>query len=150
MFLIPVSRESRDVARSFDRLFDEAFGNFFGGPAVAGSRGEAAARSPALDVAESDRAYTVKLEMPGVKKEDVKVTIDGKRVSVSAQSESAEEKKEGDRIVYRERSVASYSRSFTLPVEMDQAGASAKLEHGVLTLELPKRGTTAAAQLTIN
>jgi HSP20 family protein len=146
MFLVPVARESRDLSRSFDRLFDEAFGIFLGTPAP---RGEAAARSPALDVAESDRAYTVKLEMPGVKKEDIKVTIEGKRVAVSAHSESADEKKEGDRVVYRERSVASYARSFTLPVDVDQAGASAKLEHGVLTLGLPKRGA-AAAQLTIN
>jgi HSP20 family protein len=149
MFLVPVSRESRQLARSFDRLFDEAFGNFLGTP-VAGPRGEAASRSPALDVTESDRAYTVQLEMPGVKKEDIKVTIEGKRVSVAAQSESTEEKKEGDRIVYRERSVASYARSFTLPVEVDQDSANAKLEHGVLTLELPKRGAAAVARLTIN
>jgi len=74
----------------------------------------------------------------------------GKRVSVAAQSESTEEKKEGDRIVYRERSVASYARSFTLPVEVDQDSANAKLEHGVLTLELPKRGAAAVARLTIN
>ncbi|MBL8343122.1 MAG: Hsp20/alpha crystallin family protein [Rubrivivax sp.] len=150
MFLVPVSRESRDIARSVDRLFDEAFGGFFGAPATAGPRGETAARSPALDVAESDRAYTVKLEMPGVKKEDIKVTIEGKRISLSAHSESAQEKKEGDRVVYRERSVASYARSFTLPVDVDQAGAGARLENGVLTLELPKRGAGAAAQLTVN
>jgi HSP20 family protein len=108
------------------------------------------ARSPALDVAESDLAYRVKLDVPGVKKENVKVTIDGRRVSVQAESASEAEQKEGDRIVYRERSISSYSRSFTLPVEVDQASASAKLEDGVLALDLPKRGATAAAQLTIN
>jgi HSP20 family protein len=147
MFLVPLTRESREMARSFDRLFDDAFGGFFGTPAS--PRAEAA-RSPALDVAESDRGYTVKLEMPGVKKEDVKVTVDGRRVTVQAQSQSEEEKKEGDRIVYRERSMASYARSFTLPVEVDQGGASAKLENGVLALELPKRGAAASAQLTVS
>ena len=146
MFLVPMTRESRDLARSFDRLFDDAFGGFLGTPAA---RGEGAARSPALDVTESDRAYTVKLEMPGVKKEDVKLTVDGRLVSVQASSETTEEKKEGDRVIYRERSSTSYARSFTLPVEVDQAGANAKLEHGVLTLELPKRGAAAAAKIEI-
>lgn len=148
MFLVPMTRESRDLARSFDRLFDDAFGGLFAGTPA--SRGEVAARSPALDVAESDRAYTVKLDMPGVKKEDVKVTVDGRRVSVQAQTETREEKKEGDRVIYRERSMASYARSFSLPAELDQAGAVAKLEHGVLTLELPKRGAPAAAQIAIS
>jgi HSP20 family protein len=107
-------------------------------------------RSPALDVAESDLAYRVKLDVPGVKKEDVKVTIDGRRVSVQAESATQTETKDGDRIVYRERSVSSYARSFTLPVEVDQASASAKLEDGVLALDLPKRGAAAAARVTVN
>jgi HSP20 family protein len=69
---------------------------------------------------------------------------------VQAESATQTEQKEGDRIVYRERSASSYARSFTLPVEVDQASASVKLEDGVLALDLPKRGATAAAQLTIN
>lgn len=150
MFLVPMTRESRDLARSFERLFDDAFGgSFFSGLPAARGEGAVATRSPALDLVESDRAYTVKLEMPGVKKEDVKVTIDGSRVSVSAQSEHSDEKKEGDRVVYRERSVSSYARSFTLPAEVDQAGAAAKLENGVLVLELPKRAATAAKAITV-
>jgi len=147
MFMVPMTRESRDLARNFDRLFDDAFGGFFSN--VPATRGEGALRSPALDVAESDRAFTVKLDMPGVKKEDVKVTIDGKRVNVQAQTETREEKKEGDRVIYSERSVASYARSFSLPTDVDQAGAVAKLDQGVLTLELPKRATSKAAQITI-
>lgn len=148
MFLVPMTRDSRVFARSFDRLLDETFGGIFTTPGAPHS--EAAARTPALDVAESDGAYTVRLDMPGVKKEDVKVTVEGRRVSVSAQSESTDEKKEGDRIVYRERSLTSYARSFALPAEVDQAGANAKLEHGVLSLELPKRSAAVGAQITIN
>ncbi len=147
MFLVPMTREAREMARSFDRLFDDTFGGLLGTPAA--GKGEVAARSPALDVAESERAYTVKLDMPGVKKEDVKVTVEGRRVSVQAQSETTEEKKEGDRVIYRERSMASYARSFTLPVDVDQAGATAKLEEGVLTLELPKRAAATSAQIAI-
>jgi len=143
MFLVPVTRETRQLSR----LFDDTFERFFNPAAAAESNG---ARSPALDVVESERGYTVKLEMPGVAKEDVKVAIEGRQITVQAQSERTEERKEGDRIVYRERSASSYARSFTLPVEVDQAESGAKLENGVLTLTLPKRGARSAAQITVN
>ena len=144
MFLVPMTRNASELARSFDRLFDDSFDRFLS-PSAPGAQ-----RSPALDVAESDRAYTVKLDLPGVAKEDVKVAIDGRRVSVEAQARKDEEKKEGDRIVYRERSLASYARSFTVAAEIDQAESGAKLENGVLTLTLAKRGAPASAQITVN
>jgi HSP20 family protein len=142
MFIVPVSRETRQLSR----LFDDTFERFFGPVATEGL----AARSPALDVAETERGYTVKLEMPGIAKEDIKVSIEGRQVHVQAQAQRSEDKTEGERIVYRERSVASYARSFTLPLEIDQAEAGARLEHGVLTLTLPKRGARSAAQITVN
>ena len=144
MFLVPMTRNASELARSFDRLFDDSFDRFLS-PSAPGAQ-----RSPALDVAESDRAYTVKLDLPGVAKEDVKVAIDGRRISVEAQARKDEEKKEGDRIVYRERSLASYARSFTVAAEIDQAESGAKLENGVLTLTLAKRGAPASAQITVN
>jgi len=107
-------------------------------------------RRPALDVAESERQYTVTLDLPGVAKNDVKVAIDGKHVSVAAQASAQSEQKDGDRIVYRERAAASFSRSFTLPEDIDQDGSSAKLDNGVLTLALAKRRANAAKQLAIN
>jgi HSP20 family protein len=142
MFIVPMSRESRQLAR----LFDDTFERFFS-PA----NGEGlAARSPALDVAETDRGYTVKLDMPGVAKEDIKVSIEGRQISVQAQTQRDEERKDGERVVYRERSLQSYARSFTLPMEVDQAEAGAKLDNGVLTLTLPKRGVRGTAQITVN
>jgi HSP20 family protein len=143
MFLVPVSRDSRQLSR----LFDDTFDRFFGTPANVES---ANLRSPALDVAENERAYTVKLEVPGVAKEDVKVSVEGRQVTVQAQSQRVEEKKEGERLVYRERAVSSYARTLTLPVEVDQAEAGAKLEHGILVLTLPKRGARSAAQISVN
>ena len=145
MFLVPLSRNASELSRSFERLFDDSFDRFFA-PAAQGS----SLRSPALDVSESERAYTVKLDLPGVAKEDVKIAIDGRRVSVEAQTRKDEEKKEGDRVVYRERSMASYARSFSVAADVDQAESSAKLENGVLTLTLAKRGTPAAARITVN
>ena len=153
MFIVPVSRHaSHQVAREsrqLSRLFDQGFERFIGSLR---SAEEGAARSPALDVVESDASYTVTLEVPGVAKEDVKVSIDGKLVTVQAQSQRSEEKAAGstERTIYRERSVASFSRSFSLPQEVDQAESGAKLERGVLTLTLPKRSVRSAAQLTVN
>lgn len=150
MFLVPMTRNSAELARSFDRLFDDGLFDRFLAPGRAEGNAPNAARSPALDVTETDRAYTVKVEMPGVSKDDVKIAIEGRRVSVEATTTHHEEKKDGERVVYSERSVASYARSFTLPAEVDQAESSAKMEHGVLTLSLAKRGATKATQLTVS
>ncbi len=143
MYLVPLTHESRQLSRLFDDTLDRVFGT---APAAEGRR----VRSPALDVAESDAGYTVKLEVPGVTKEDVKISVEGRQVNVQAQSQQSEEKKDGDRIVYQERSVSSYSRSFTLPQEVEQGDAAAKLENGVLTLTLPKRSARSAARITVN
>jgi len=147
MFLVPMTRRSSELARSFDRLFDESLDRFF---SPAGSQLGAVARSPALDVSESERAYTVTMEMPGVAKDEVKIAIDGRRVSVEASTSKSEEEKAGDRVIYRERSESSYARSFTLPGEVDQSESSAKLESGILKLELAKRRASRSAQLSVS
>lgn len=145
MFLVPVNRETRELSR----LFDDTFDRFFGLPAAGAPAATNSPRSPALDVSESERGYTVKLDMPGVAKEDIKVAIEGRQVTVQAQTERNDERKEGERVVYRERASTLYARSFTLPLEVDQAESSAKLDNGVLTLTLPKRGARTAAQITV-
>jgi HSP20 family protein len=146
MFLVPVPRHRSHLVRSFDRLFDDSFERILGNGATAESD---ATRSPALDVAESDLAYTIKLDMPGVAKEDVKVSIDGRRVTVEANSRKEEVKNDGDRIVYRERSVSNYARTIKLSAEVEQSTSAAKLENGVLTVTLNKRSPT-AAQISVN
>ena len=148
MYIVPVTRD----ARQFSRLFDDTLERFFTAT-TAGAAGVAeapTARHPALDVAESEQAYTVKLDMPGVAKEDVKVSIEGRQISVQAQNAKSDERREGERLIHRERSATAYARSFTLAAEVDQAEAQAKLENGVLTLTLPKRGARSAAQVTVN
>ncbi len=143
MFIVPVTRDPRQLSR----LFDDTLERFFG-PAAASDT--PAARSPALDVAETERGYVVTLEVPGVAKEDLKVSIEGRQVSVLASAEQREERKDGERVVYRERAATRYARSFSLPVEVDTAESGAKLENGVLTLTLPKRNARVASQITIN
>ena len=148
MFLVPVTRHPAAFVRSFDRLFDDAFDRVSSVGTSNGSR--PAVRTPALDVAETDNDYTVTLDMPGVTKEQVQVSIDGRVVKVEATAQTDDEKKDGDRIVYRERSLSQFARSFKLPVEVDQAASSAKLDNGVLTLTLTKRVPNGTAQLTVN
>jgi len=107
-------------------------------------------RTPAADIAEADTAYVVTLDVPGVAKDDVQVTIEGRRVSVEAKSAVTEEKKDdAQRVVYRERNTSHFARSFTLPVELDKEQSTAKLENGVLTLTLVKR-SPAVSRLQIN
>jgi HSP20 family protein len=148
MFLVPLTRNANDISRSFDKLFDDGFFDRLLAPAT--TTGEPGTRSPALDVAETDREYTVTLDMPGITKDDVQVAIDGRRVSIEARTRTDEEKKDGDRLIYRERASTRYARSFTLPQEVDQTASSAKLDHGVLKLTLAKRSATTAARLQVN
>lgn len=143
MFIVPMTR-TPDWVRSF--LFDESFDRLL--PST--SAQAALPRSPALDVAESDQAYTVTLDLPGVAKGDVKVSIEGRRVQIQAQSGKSDERKEGDRVLVRERAESRYARSFVLPVELDQERSTAKLDNGILTLELAKRRSVSATQIAIN
>jgi HSP20 family protein len=143
MFIVPMSRTPNWV-RSF--LSDESFDRLFAN----GSTQPALPRSPALDVAESDQAYTVALDLPGVAKGDVKVSIEGRRVKIEAQAGKTAGRNEGDRVLVRERAESSYARSFVLPVELDQERSTAKLDNGVLTLELVKRRSASASQIAIN
>jgi len=148
MFLVPVSRRAPVLSRSFGSLFDDAVFNRFLN-AVTEFDPATVARTPALDVRETDRAYSVTLDLPGIHKSDVKITIDGRRVDLEAQAaKPIEAPKEGDRVVYTERSAVRYARSFTLPVEVDQAASEASLENGVLTLTLAKK-QPATTQLQI-
>ncbi len=103
-----------------------------------------------VDVKEADGAYTVQAEMPGVKKEDIHVQIDGNRVSISAEVKRESEKKEGERVLRTERYYGSVARTFSLGSEMDESKAVAKFDNGVLTLTLPKKTAPASKRLTIS
>lgn len=93
-----------------------------------------------VDIDEEDKAYKVSAELPGVKKEDLNVEIDGNRVSISAEvRKEREEKGEKGRTIMRETYRGSAMRSFSLAHDIDEANVTAKLEDGILQLTLPKR-----------
>ena len=102
-----------------------------------------------IDLTENDTTYTVRAEIPGMKKEDVKVEVDGNRVSISAETKQEKEEKEGERVICRERYQGSSYRSFTLSSDVDESKAQAKFENGVLELTLPKKNGKTAKQLDI-
>ena len=142
MYIVPVNRPTAHLARMFDRLLDA--GALEGAPA---------AHSPSLDVAESEGGYAVSIDLPGVAKDDVKITIDGRRIDVSAQAQREQSHSDGaeaPRLIHRERSSRSFARSFTLPQEVDQDASQAKLDNGVLRLNLAKKRTAANKHLTVN
>lgn len=101
-----------------------------------------------LDITETDQAYLIKAEMPGVKREDIKVSIQGDQVSISAETGAEQERTEGN-VVCRERYHGKQYRSFSLPQSVDEENAHAVCHDGVLELNLPKKGGTGAKQLTI-
>ena len=102
-----------------------------------------------LDVSEQDGAYGVKAEIPGVRKEDIDVRVDGNVVTISAEVKSEKEEKDGGRVLRRERQQGYASRTFTLACPVDQAQVDAKYENGVLELKLPKKAGTPNKRITV-
>ena len=102
-----------------------------------------------IDVKEDDAAYTVHAEIPGVPKDDIQVSIDGNVVSLRAEVQQKDEKKEGEKVLRSERYYGAVERSFQLPADVDAAQAKAKYDNGVLTLTLPKKQSGATQRLKI-
>jgi len=129
---------------------DEFFSGFFKPVRVA----KEAAVSIKVDVTEKDGAYVVHAEIPGVKKDDIQVTIEGNQVTIAAEVKKAWEQKDaeaknGERLLRSERYYGAVYRSFVLPVDLDEATSEAKYENGVLELKLAKKPTLAGRKLTI-
>ena len=136
------------VEDQFGRLVESMFEDFFAPLAQGGGLHDSAA-VPRLDMSETEQAYEIQAEMPGVDKEDLKVAIDRQRVTIEGECRKANERREGENVVYSERSARKFMRSFTLPTEVDDTAAQAKLENGVLHLTLPKKQGSEARRLTI-
>ena len=91
-----------------------------------------------VDVTENADGYTVKASVPGWKPEEISVNIEDDVLTIRAERKAQDEHKDGDEIRWQERYAGTLERRFTLPVQIDANKAEAKLEHGVLTLSLPK------------
>ncbi|HWU86553.1 MAG TPA: Hsp20/alpha crystallin family protein [Kofleriaceae bacterium] len=110
---------------------------------------ERAEWSPHFDVTESKDAYTFKVDVPGVKKEDLEISVTGNRIQISGKREAAEETK-SDTVYAYERQYGGFVRSFTLPDGADLEHAKSELKEGVLTLVIPKTAAVQPKQISIS
>ena len=131
----------------FNELVDDLFKGFLVRPVSYEGRAELPRLK--VDVAERNGAYTVTAELPGVKKDDIQVTIDGAEVTLAAEVKRERETSQDERVLHTERVFGKVSRSFTLPQEVDEAKAEAKFRDGVLELTLPKKAATQRKQISI-
>ncbi|CAM3875443.1 Heat shock protein Hsp20 OS=Castellaniella defragrans (strain DSM / CCUG 39792 / 65Phen) OX=1437824 GN=BN940_18261 PE=3 SV=1 [Castellaniella denitrificans] len=99
-----------------------------------------------IDVTETEQAYAVKAEVPGARKEDVKVSIEGNVVSIRVEKTREDVEKEGETVLRRERYHGVQMRRFSLGHDIDVAGASARCADGVLELTLPKKESSQGAR----
>ena len=138
----------RREPHAMDDLFDDLFKGWFVRPVSLG--GELPeTRMIKMDLKEDEGQYTVHAELPGVKKEDIHVTIDGGTVNINAETKRESERKEGERLLRSERYYGKVQRSFSLAQEVDEANARARFDNGVLELVLPKKAATAARRLLV-
>ena len=144
---------STNVTRRVDPLEDFFRGFFvrpvdFGGGPVANMGTDVPQMR--VDVKENADGYEVHAELPGMKKEDIHVHIDGPVVSISAERKQEKEVKDGEKVLRTERYFGKVSRSFQLGQEIDEAKASARFNDGVLELALPKKAEAQAKRLNID
>ncbi|HXC41329.1 MAG TPA: Hsp20/alpha crystallin family protein [Burkholderiales bacterium] len=130
-------------------VFDGLFKGFFVRPVGGALETGEPVRRARIEVSEQKEAFKVNAELPGVKKEDIKVAVDGDEVSISAETRADSETKDGERVVHSERYYGKVARTFRLGADIDESKVAAKYENGVLELTLPKKVPSGAKQITI-
>jgi HSP20 family protein len=135
-------REMAEMQRTMDRVFDEMWRDWPTMPRFSGLE------TPALDIHETDAAYTVALPLPGVKPDDIQVRVQNGVLTVSGEIQEPKAD-ENSKVVVRERYYGKFSRSVTLPQSVDSDKAEAAYENGVLTLTLPKLPEAQPRQIPI-
>lgn len=112
------------------------------------ARGEGAELNPSFDIKETPDAYVFKADLPGVKEQDLDISLTGTRLSISGHRER-EERKQDERVFATECSYGSFTRSFTLPEGIDADHVDADLRDGVLTMRVPKRPETQPKKIAL-
>lgn len=130
-----------------DDAFDDLFRGFLMRPVRMEGAQEMQIR---MDVREDDKTYTIHADIPGVKKDDIHVTIEGNQVAISAEVKNEKEVKDGEKVLRSERYYGKVSRVFTVAQDIDEGASTAKYSDGVLELTLPKKATASSKKLTIS
>jgi HSP20 family protein len=131
----------------FEDLFGDAMKGFFIKPLALPGETELKMK---VDVKEDEKSYTIQADIPGVRKEDIHVDVNGDQVSLRAEVKQEKEEKKGEKVIYSERSYGMVSRSFSLPNDVDAQGAKAEYKDGVLNLVLPKKAGAATRRIAIS
>jgi HSP20 family protein len=131
----------------FEENLDDLFKGFFLRPMRLEQSQEPARIR--MDVKEDEKAYVVHAEIPGVKKDDIQVSIDGNQVAITAEVKRQKEDRQGEKTLRTERYYGKVYRAFSLGQDVDQEQAQARYENGVLELTLPKRAAASSRKLTV-
>jgi len=137
-----------NIARfnTIDNALDELMRGFFVRPM---NYEPAAPAQLRVDVTENEAGYVVRAEIPGVRKDDINVAIDGNQVEISAEVKNEKEVKEGEKVLRSERYYGKVYRAFALGHEVDQGATQAKYADGILELTLPKKASASVKRITI-
>jgi len=132
-------------------LFDDVFGDLTRGfwlkPVAMPGDGELKMK---VEVKEDDKAYSIRADVPGVKKEDIQVDVNGNQVSIRAEVKQEKEEKKGEKILHSERYYGMVSRSMQLPADIDTQSVKAEYKDGVLNLVLPKKASAQAKRVAVS
>lgn len=129
-----------------DTVVDELFRGLF---QPIRREGRVVAVTIKMDIAEDDKAYTIHAEIPGVNKNDIRVTVEGNQVTLGAEIKREKEVCDGGRLLRTERFYGNAYRALTLPTEVDETQSAAKYENGILELKLAKKTQPAGKRLTV-
>ena len=136
--------------RSDHRYFDNygyLFNGFFDAPTTKPSVNSS--RSPAMDISETDMAYLVRAEMPGIRKEDLDVTVDDGYLLIEAGQVDQKDESDNVQVIRQERRVGKFSRSVRLSSDIDAKDISAEYRDGVLQVKLPKAKEARARKVEV-
>ncbi|NIA29545.1 MAG: Hsp20/alpha crystallin family protein [Calditrichaeota bacterium] len=134
-----VKRDNRNTAldsyRGLDHFLDDVWNNFLTSPQF--REDDSVVWTPRMDIKETKDAFEISADLPGLKKEDVKISLKDGVLTISGERKYENEKKDQDKY-YMERVYGNFSRSFSLPADVKDKEIKANLKNGVLTLSLPK------------
>jgi HSP20 family protein len=145
-----------DIIRSGERRTWDPFGDIdtllstLMRPVYSGQERGGSALVPAVDITETDQAYLVRAELPGVKKDDLQITINDGVLTINAETRQESEAKENGRLIRQERRYGKFVRSMRLGNDVDENNVSADYRDGVLSLTLPKAEEVKPRRIDVN
>ena len=133
------------IRGDFDRLYDRLFDTGFFGPP---QRVLESMWSPALDFSENEKEYIVRLEIPGIPKEDLEINLDGPTLTITGRRDFEKEEKT-EEYFWREREAGKFVRTIQLPASVDPAKVAATYQDGIMMIRLPKAEPKAKTRIQV-